>query len=448
MDASAPRPNVLVAYGYLQHPLRATYHDHLYSFGRYGRARYFYVNLGARRVPQWLGRFPFDAVILHHSMTGQRMAPPVFSVQMRRARVLKELAPTRIAFMQDETIFCDVLSDLINELDIDHVFSVAPESEWRKMYRVDHDRVRFHYVLPGYLDDEAVRRIDRIVAETNERPIDIGYRSWEGVPSLGRQGLLRREVAEAVEPAAKARGMRTDISYSSMVATAERRKSDVFHGDDWYRFMASCKYMIGAEGGASMLDGRGEFMLRTYEYISEHPDASFEEIEAACFPGEDGTLELFAISPRHIEACATRTCQVLVEGNYSGVLRPGEHYIELKRDFSNLDEVIDRVERDEDRARITEAAYRDVVASGRYSYRTMVEQVERETGILAVEPREPDIKLAAKRHHRSQRADRRSWWKVASIARAVRALRRAGELVLTPRMQDRLRLIYARRRSS
>ena len=32
----------------------------------------------------------------------------------------------------------------------------------------------------------------------------------------------------------------------------------------------------------------------------------------------DGKLQLHAISPRHIEACATRTCQVLVEGDLMG----------------------------------------------------------------------------------------------------------------------------------
>ena len=43
------------------------------------------------------------------------------------------------------------------------------------------------------------------------------------------------------EPAAKARGMNTDISVDM---------ADIHHGDDWYRFLASCKYFLGAEGGA------------------------------------------------------------------------------------------------------------------------------------------------------------------------------------------------------
>ncbi len=103
---------------------------------------------------------------------------------------------------------------------------------------------------------------------------------------------------------------------------------------------------------------------------------SFDELEAKCFPGRDGELALFAISPRHLEACATRTVQILVEGSYSGVLQPGVHYLELKRDLSNLDAVLETVAA-EDSREIAERAYADIVASGRFTYRRLVEDVER-----------------------------------------------------------------------
>ena len=95
--------------------------------------------------------------------------------------------------------------------------------------------------------------------------------------------------------------------------------------------------------------------------MQAHPQATFEQIEDSCFPADDGALSLFAISPRHLEACATRTCQVLVEGWYNGVLTPGRHYIELKRDFSNIEQVLDDISRDQLRAEITDRTYRTVV---------------------------------------------------------------------------------------
>lgn len=431
MDPAA-RPNVLVLYGLLQYPLRQWHRDHLYSYREYARSRCFYVNVGVRRIPRSLREVKWDAVVLHHTLTGQRMQPPILDFQLKRAGAVKGMAPLTIAMIQDECIYTDLMAGLINEFEVDHVFSLAPESEWRKIYpEVDHDAVRFHRVLAGYLDESTLGRIEGIVTDEGERPIDLGYRAWSGLLSLGRHGMLRRRLAEVFEPAAKARGMKTDISVDM---------ADIHHGDDWYRFLASCRYFLGAEGGATVLDGNGAFMVRTERYLAEHPDASFEEVEAACFPGEDGKLQLFAISPRHLEACATRTCQVLVEGEYSGVLRAGEHYIPIAKDLSNVEEVLDIVQSDSERERITANAYRDVVASGDYTYRGLVEKVEGESGLSELaEPRQPATPELERLHRRAEAADRRSWVRVAASVRSARAVQRVAGAILPQRWTDRLR---------
>lgn len=422
---------MLVLYGLLQHPVRAWHRQHLYSFRRYGSARYFYVNTGVRRLPLWLRRVKFDAVVFHHTLTGQRMQPPILSHMLRRARALREIAPVRIALLQDECIFTDLMSELFEEFAVDHAFSLAPDTEWKKVYpAADHERVRFHRVLAGYLDEESYERIDEIVAATPERTIDVGYRAWSGLMSLGRQGQLRRRIAEVFKPAAERRGLRTDISVD---------EGDVHHGDDWYRYLAKVKYVLGAEGGATVLDRSGDIYVRTERYLAEHPDATFEEVEAACFPGEDGRLALFAISPRHLDAAATRTCQVLVEGDYSGVLEAGKHFIEIKRDLSNVEEVLDQMADEELRKRITEDAYRDIVESGRYTYRRFVEQIETESGLAAATPREAYGFGLRVRHRLAEATDRLSWTKMAIYVYSARALRWIGNVLLPRRLTESVR---------
>ena len=179
--------------------------------------------------------------------------------------------------------------------------------------------------------------------------------------------MLKTELADVVRERAQARGLRVDIT---------TRPEDTLLGDDWYRWLARCRYTIGVEGGASVLDRDGSVLACTERVAAERPGAGFEELEAACFPGRDGELALRALSPRHLEACATRTAQILVEGDYNGVLEPDRHYIPLRRDFSNLDEVLDLVAADAERERVAAAAYEQVVASGRWTYRRLVEDVE------------------------------------------------------------------------
>ena len=431
------RPNVLVLYGLLQHPVRAWHQQHLYSLRRYGSGRYFYVNTGVRRLPFWLRHVNFDAVVFHHTLTGQRMQPPILAHMLRRARALRDIAPVRIALLQDEVIFTDLMSELFEEFAIDHAFSLAPDTEWKKIYpKADHERVKFHRVLAGYLDEDSYPRIEQILAETPERTIDVGYRAWSGLMSLGRQGQLRRRIAEVFKPAAERRGLRTDISVD---------EGDVHHGDDWYRYLAKVKYVLGAEGGATVIDRSGEIYVRTQRYVAEHPDATFEEVEKACFPGEDGRVALVAISPRHLDAAATRTCQVLVEGDYSGVLEAGEHFIEIKRDLSNAEEVLDLMADEHLRQRITDQAYRDIVESGRYTYRRFVEQIEAESGIAAAEPRDAYGPGLRARHRLAAATDRLSWTKMAVYVYSARALRWIGSHLLPRRLTEwgRERLLKA-----
>jgi hypothetical protein len=367
-NGAGPRGNILVVYALKKHPVRDTLRDHLYSFARYSRHRCFYLNLALRDIPRLTRRLSFQGVIFHTSFLSYRWGPESWRALIRRAAPLKEVGEVRVAIPQDEFLRSELLCQFIEDFEIGHVFSAAPASEWPKIYEgVDRERVSFTRVLTGYLEPRSVKRAERITASVPEREIDIGYRAWHAAPWLGRHGQLKHQLADAVRERASGHRLKVDIS---------TRDEDTLFGDDWYRFLASCRYTIGVEGGASALDRDGSIKDATERYLAEHPGAGFDEIEAACFPGEDGKLSLFAISPRHLEACATRTCQLLVEGDYNGVLRPDEHYLPVRRDLSNLDQVLEEVARDGRRARIVEAAQRDVIESGGYEYSRFVESVE------------------------------------------------------------------------
>jgi hypothetical protein len=405
--------DILIVYSVVQWPPVASVRDALYAFERHSSARCWYLNLGVRRVPRWLARVPFDAVIFQTTLLWDRVSPPTFARHRRKLHRLDGVGRHRVALPQDEHLCSRALVEFITDFNIDHVFSVAPDSEWDKLYEgVDRSRVGISRVLTGYLASETVARIDAIVHEQADRPITIGYRAAKAAPSLGRQGKLKSDIAVRVAEASAASGLRVDIG-TGAAAT--------IRGDDWYRFLASCKYTLGVEGGASVHDSDGSLHAASTRFAAEHPDASFEEIEENCFPGADGGLKYVAISPRHLEACATRTAQVLVEGSYNGILRPGEHYIALRRDFSNLDAVLEVIELDSERARLTDAAYRDIVASGAYVYERFVGEVEMIALAGASAGRAPRTRNLLNRWARI--TDRLAWVRVALWVRVAGRLR-------------------------
>lgn len=438
-DLTTPRPdqatgNILVVQCIRDWPLRASVEDHTRAFARYSPRRCFYLNLPAHSPARIPRDVRFDLILFDTTFVGSRWAGDFFVGLWDLVRPLRGRAAVAAMLPQDEFIRADLLCRFIDDMGIDWVFSVAPESEWDKIYAgVDQDRVRFQRVLTGYLDTATLGRIERIAARQAERAIDIGYRAKTVAPWLGRQGQLKPGIAERVEPAARLRGLSVDIS---------TRAEDTLFGDAWFEFLARSKYTIGVEGGSSILDVDGSVRARTEAYLEAHPGASFEQVEAACFPGRDGETDLVAISPRHLEACATRTCQILVEGSYGGILKPGVHYLALRRDMSNLDDILTVVARDDVRERLVEAAHRDVVASGNYTYERFVAEVEDAT--VGDRPR----LIASRASDRALRIHRRHERRAEARARMRSA---AAEVVLkrfpdgvVRRLQDRA----ARRRAA
>ena len=97
--------------------------------------------------------------------------------------------------------------------------------------------------------------------------------------------------------------------------------------------------------------------------------------EAVLRPYE-GNVTVNVISPRVFEAAALGTALVMFPGSYSGIVSPGEHYIVLEKDFSNMDDVVARLKDDAFMRDLTNRAYDDLVASRRWSYTAFIKQFD------------------------------------------------------------------------
>ncbi|TFH09995.1 MAG: hypothetical protein E4H08_04555 [Candidatus Atribacteria bacterium] len=361
---------ILVLYRTLEYPLRATIADHLFSFRRWSDADCIYVNVASQPVPHVLARMPFDLIVFHTTLLSSRVRNNRFQRLMSQLEFLSESRAVRIALPQDEHVFTTNLCEFIERLAVDNVLSVAPKITWPAIYdTVDRSKVAIHQVLTGYLEPRTLRRIEQLAStKPKDRAIDVGYRAHGVRHNLGYHGQLKIEIARAFLAAAQGQDLRTDIS---------TQFEDTFLGDSWYQFLLRCRYVLGIEGGASLHDPTGEISRCVQRYVAEHPHALFDEVEAACFPGSDGAFPLVALSPRHLEAVATRTGQLLVSGDYNGILEPGTHYVPIDKDLGNLGELVRNSMDESDRLRMVERAYDDIVVSGRYTYQRFVDLVLR-----------------------------------------------------------------------
>lgn len=345
---------------------RETINEHLYSFRKYSGELCYYLNM-AYGIPRYLHQIYFDLIVYHYSCFGFKIAGnDAIERQMKTYWPLRRLVGYKVAIPQDECVNSVAVCGFFREFGIKTVFTCLPPTEWETVYPRETSGLE-HYVtvLTGYVDPGAVARRSASVKAHRARPIDLGHRARKVPYWLGRHGLMKWQLTEVFSDAPR-HAMNFDLSNEA---------KDVFYGESWYQFLGDCRVVLGCEGGASLHDPHGDIKARVDDYVSRHPRAAFDEVQGQCFPGVDGNLRLFALSPRHFEACITRTCQALVEGEYSGIFKPGVHYIEIKRDWSNVQQVIEII-RDVDLCEhIADNAYNDIIKSGLFTYREFVRSV-------------------------------------------------------------------------
>jgi hypothetical protein len=146
--------------------------------------------------------------------------------------------------------------------------------------------------------------------------------------------------------------------------------------------LGNCRAVLGVEAGVSVFDIDDVVVPACERLLREEPDLSFDQVYERLLQPYDGTGVAYrTVSPRVFEAAATGTCQILYEGHYSGVVQAGVHYLMLRKDFSNFDEVL-RQYRDEGvRQAVVANAERDLIAAGTYSYRRFMAHFD--AGLLA-----------------------------------------------------------------
>ena len=236
----------------------------------------------------------------------------------------------------------------------DTVFSCFAEETRAPIYSRTRASVRLG--LTGYLDPETAMYCERHAVPGDERPYDVVYRAKRLPFWLGRHGQLKHEIGTAAAERAPRLGLRTDIS---------TRAEDTILGTGWLDFLMSGRAVVGCESGSSVLDRRGEIRQRSRELLALDPGMSFEEFDRHMPAGWD-SWAFFAVSPRHFEAVLTRTCQVLVEGDYGGILEPNRHYLPVRRDLADLDDVLERLHDPRLVRDVTACASEEVYVDGRW----------------------------------------------------------------------------------
>lgn len=370
---------ILVLFSLNERTTRSTIHEHLYSFRKYNKEDQFhYVNI-FNTIPSFLLRIKYDAIILHYTFLGEKRFLAESEPWIHKMRRLKQLQGYKIAIPQDEYDHTDRLCELFKESGINILYTCfTNEADIEMAYPYSKSGLtKIKKVFTGYIDERKISLLQSKCLPYDQRITDIGYRGRKLPAYLGKHGQLKYELVNVFNDALMSREFVTDIRNTNDNFLVENMES-IKLGFSWYDFLLSCKAFIGCEGGSSLIDPTGLIQRKVKEFVSLNPEASFEEIEHNCFKDQDFNIRCLALSPRHFEAAMTKTLQILVEGEYGGIFKPWVHYVPLKKDFSNIDDVLTFLKNVEACEQIISTAYNDIVLSGNYTYRKFVSHIRNE----------------------------------------------------------------------
>ena len=237
-----------------------------------------------------------------------------------------------------------------------------------------------------------------------DRPIDIGARSDRYNIYVGDD--QRVALHDMFETKVRQRGLRADI-----VVGGER-----FDRQGWAAFLGKSKATIATEAGSDFLDRDDSLSAEVTALLREQSggivikheslprkisrallpravrhwaagrlagtmiedvhlhrnvgDDVIHAVRARVFrPERKAPFPTKVVSSRHFDAAACKTLQILTPGRYNDMLEAGRHFIELDRDFSNVDEVLDQCADLSFCQRMVDDAFDDLMASHTYAHR-------------------------------------------------------------------------------
>ena len=407
---------ILVLYHFIP-PYAETVVEHALAFERHSRFPVWSVNT-RDRFPAALRDFRFRVIVLHYSLFGG----PSYQLDEAYLAYLDASEDSlRVAFFQDEHYHTAQRFAFIDRYRVDWVYTLLQPDAAHDVYDSRTHTPRLLTTIPGYVGDDLLHHAAAFARPESERTVDVGYRARSLGFAAGRGGQEKVEIGQRFAAAAEGLDLHLDI------ATGEQ---DRLYGEAWYRFLGSCRAVLGVEAGVSIFDFGDQASRATDALLAHEPDLEFDEVWRRVLEPWEDNVPYRTISPRHFEAAAFETCQILFEGSYSGLMEAGTHYIPLRKDFANFDEVIREFRDPDARGRIVAAARRDLVDSGRHSYAAFVSGFDMElerAAVLDPTPRQRSVDRALARGAGIRRAESRlrtRYWRMRQAVR--RSLARTG----------------------
>lgn len=341
-----------------------TVFEHLDSFRKFSEYEFYYLHY-ENIIKEKQSLKYFQAIFVHYSI---RL--PLDQISEGMADILSQYGGAKGLFIQDEYDNVSRSKYWIKRIKFDIVFTVVPKDSISIVYPKDEfPKTKFVNNLTGYAPENLNFLSREVKTPPSCRSVEIGYRGRHLPIKYGDLAREKIRIGVFVKQYCQLNNISHDIEWDEECRV---------YGDNWYKFIANCKAMLGSESGSNVFDWDGNLNQAIIKYRKLNASMSEDEIYENFVQSLERPGLMNQISPRIFEMAAAGTIMVLYEGSYSNVIEPNRHFLSLKKDHSNLPEIIAKLRDDDFIDEMASRVKTEIIETGKYGYQQFVRMVDLE----------------------------------------------------------------------
>ena len=287
-----------------------------------------FINLAFTVPHEYINRSNFDALILDTTLLRRRWTDDEVKDTLAKISTINTQKPYVVAVPQDEYSSSAALFKILRAAKCDLVLTCCNKNAAEIIYPAPRN-FELQQILTCYVSKRLRKVATKPSLPIKLRPIPVSYRSKTQTFAHGTNGLTKDRLGKKFLQYCNRNSISHDIKFGT---------ENWLNGKKWLKQLQNSQCVLGAPSGASIVncDGKLEEKLigmnqRERREFYENPDFKFS--------GKYQKIDLSVIGPRHIEAACFGTPQILIVDSYNDLFKPAEHYVPIKPDFSNIEDV-------------------------------------------------------------------------------------------------------------
>ena len=269
-----------------------------------------------------------------------------------------------VAIIQDEYYDVNKIRTFLQLIKVDLILSCIPNEHHRQIYNTT-PNARIERVLTGYVPETI--EFKKPLPIKNRKTL-IFYRGKNLPFTHGNLGQWKQNIGKKMKKYCQENHI-TNIN----IAWTEQEK---IFGDMWLKTMHGSKVTLATPSGINVFHYDDKKIIACRNKQRNVKGYTYEMAEKE-FNLQDGPIKMGQISPKMFEAALCGTVLVMYPGTYNNIFKKDVHYIELIPDFSNIEEVMKKIQDDDFLQEMSNRTYKDIVETGKYSYKNFITQIDK-----------------------------------------------------------------------